>query len=70
MEIKTSAALDAIKLGGITGQGMGEGILKESSRSSYRLCNSSNFRRVWFFSIYYDFSRFFIYFFQNYEKLF
>ena len=27
---QSSAALDAIKLGGLTGQGMGEGILKES----------------------------------------
>ena len=29
-KFQSSAALDAIKLGGITGQGMGEGILKES----------------------------------------
>ena len=27
---QSSSALDAIKLGGLTGQGMGEGILKES----------------------------------------
>ena len=29
-KFQSSAALDAIKLGGLTGQGMGEGILKES----------------------------------------
>ena len=29
-EFQSSSALDAIKLGGFTGQGMGEGILKES----------------------------------------
>jgi cell division protein FtsW len=29
-KFQSSAALDAIKLGGVTGQGMGEGILKES----------------------------------------
>ena len=29
-EFQSSSALDAIKLGGLTGQGMGEGILKES----------------------------------------
>ena len=29
-KFQSSSALDAIKLGGLTGQGMGEGILKES----------------------------------------
>ena len=29
-QFQSSSALDAIKLGGLTGQGMGEGILKES----------------------------------------
>ena len=29
-EFQSSSALDAIKLGGLTGQGMGEGILKDS----------------------------------------
>ena len=29
-KFQSSSALDAIKLGGVTGQGMGEGILKES----------------------------------------
>ena len=29
-KFQSSSALDAIKLGGLTGQGMGEGILKDS----------------------------------------
>ena len=29
-KFQSTVALDAIKLGGLTGQGMGEGILKES----------------------------------------
>ena len=43
-KFQSSSALDAIKLGGLTGQGMGEGILKERrSRSPYRLCYSGYF---------------------------
>ena len=34
-KFQSSSALDAIKLGGLTGQGMGEGILKESVPESH-----------------------------------
>ena len=50
---QSQKALDAIKQGGLTGQGMGEGILKKSARSSYRLYNCSYFRRVWSYCLFY-----------------
>ena len=47
-KFQSSSALDAIKLGGLTGQGMGEGVLKYSvpeAHTNYIIAN--NFRRVW-----------------------
>ena len=42
-EFQSSSALDAIKMGGLTGQGMGEGSLKrQCSGSSHRLHYSNN----------------------------
>ena len=43
-KFQSTSALEAIKLGGLTGQGMGEGILKRKrSRGTHRLCYSCNF---------------------------
>ena len=33
-QFQSTSALDAIKLGGLKGRGMGEGVLKDSSRST------------------------------------
>ena len=41
-KFQSTSALDAIKLGGLTGQGMGEGILKESVPESHTDCNRSH----------------------------
>ena len=43
-KFQSSSALDSIKLGGLKGQGMGEGILKIEFRGSHRLYYCNNFR--------------------------
>ena len=63
-KFQSSSALDAIKLGGLTGQGMGEGILKESvpeAHTDYVIAIiSEEFGSIGFSN---DNSNFFIYFF-------
>ena len=68
-KFQSTSALDAIKLGGLTGQGMGEGILKESvpeAHTDYIIAIISeeygSIISIIIISI-------FLYFFQNYKKL-
>ena len=47
-KFQSTSALDAIKLGGLKGQGMGERYFeRKCSRSTYRLYNCNYFRGIW-----------------------
>ena len=66
-KFQSSTALDAIKLGGLKGQGMGEGILKDSvpeAHTDYIIAIISEEFWLCYFNNYNSY--FFIYFFQNY----
>ena len=67
---QSSKALDAIKQGGLTGQGMGEGILKDSvpeAHTDYIIAIISE--GVWICCFNYDYLYFFIYFFSNNKNM-
>ena len=69
-KFQSSSALDAIKLGGLTGQGMGEGILKDSvpeAHTDYVIAVISE-EYGSLASIYYI-NNFFIYFFSELLKI-
>ena len=58
----------AIKQGGLKGQGMGEGILKESVPEAHTDYNSCNNRGIRFYHFYICYIYIFIYFLQNNKK--
>ena len=60
---QSQKALDAIKQGGLTGQGMGEGILKDSVPEAHTDYIISVISKVNFFSFNINYTNFFVYLF-------